>query len=50
MNNPREMLVFISAFAMSQALNLRYSNGSQFVFATIGICALIYTYFTGVLE
>ena len=50
MNNPREMLVFISAFAMSQALNLRYSDGVQIAFATLGSCVLIYTYFTGVRE
>ena len=45
--NPREMLVFLSAFAMSQALNMRYSNSVQYMLGFIGIMALIYTYFTG---
>ncbi len=45
--NAREMLVFLSALAMSQALNLRYSNSVQYMFAFIGVMTLIYTWFTG---
>ena len=45
--NAREMLVFLSAFTISQALNLRYPNSIQWMFAFLGAMTLIYVYFTG---
>ena len=45
--NAREMLVFLSAFAMFQTLNTRYSDKIQYLLAFIGLMTLLYTYFTG---
>ncbi len=40
--NAREMLVFLSAFAMFQTLNTRYSDKIQYLLAFIGLMTLLY--------